>query len=220
VPETTNEAAQFLRTCLACGDWTALLLKNCDAGEPVQRIGSIRWACSDRVREWLLERNAARHGVYASVNAIVTGARSRTRLDVAAVRHVFLDVDHGAHEVLRQLSCRSDLPPPSYVVHTSLNHVHVLWRVRDFDGAAVERLQKALAADLGGDLAATSVTQMTRLPGFWNHRHREHFAFGSSIETPNTSMPRGTSQPLRAASPSRTSLQESPASGKAWNASV
>ena len=63
------------------------------------------------------------------------------------------------------------MPPPSYVVHTSPGRAHVLWRVRGFDKPAVERLQKQLAGDLGGDLAATAVTQMTRLPGFWNHKY-------------------------------------------------
>lgn len=53
--------------------------------------------------------------------------------------------------------------------------MHLLWRVRGFDTRAVERQQRRLAIDLGGDLAATSVTQMTRLPGFWNHKHREPY---------------------------------------------
>jgi hypothetical protein len=175
VPEACNEAAQFLRTCFGCDDWTALLLKNCHAGTAVQRIGSLPWACCDQVQEWLLECNTAGHGVYASVNAIAPGARSRTRLDVAVVRHLFLDVDQDAQRVLRQLECRSDLPPPSYVVHTSPDRAHVLWRVRDFDPSAVEQLQKQLSTDVDGDLAATAVTQLTRLPGFWNHKYDEPY---------------------------------------------
>ena len=170
-----NEAEMFLRTSLESDDWTALLLKNCDTGEPVQRIGSVAWACSDPVQEWLLERNTARHAVYANVNALASGARSRTRGDIAVVRHVFLDVDRDANEVLLQLESRSDMPPPSYVVHTSPGRAHVLWRVRGFDTPAVERLQKQLAADVDGDLAATSVTQMTRLPGFWNHKYSDPY---------------------------------------------
>jgi hypothetical protein len=129
----------------------------------------------DRVQEWLLECNKARYSVYVSVNAIAKGTRSRTKRDVAAVRHVFLDVDRHAHEVLRQLQRRSDVPQPNYVVHTSPNRAHVLWRARGFDAAALERLQKALAAEMGGDLAATSVTQMTRVPGFWNHKYLEPY---------------------------------------------
>jgi hypothetical protein len=94
---------------------------------------------------------------------------------VAVVRHVFLDIDQETQRVLRSIERRSDIPSPSYVVHTSPKRAHLLWRVRNFDGRTVERLQKALAADLGGDLAATSVTQLTRLPGFWNHKYDQPY---------------------------------------------
>jgi hypothetical protein len=43
--------------------------------------------------------------------------------------------------------------------------------VRCFETGTTERLQKRLAAELAADRAATSVTQMTRLPGFWNHKY-------------------------------------------------
>jgi hypothetical protein len=170
-----NEIARFLRTCFGCDDWTALLLKNRHGGKAVQQIGSLSWACSDQVQYWLREHNTRRHDVYASVNAIAIGARSRTRRDVAVVRHVFVDVDQDAQGVLCQLGRRSDLPQPSYVVHTSPERAHVLWRARDFDPDAVERTQKQLAADLGGDLAATSVAQLTRLPGLRNHKYDEPY---------------------------------------------
>lgn len=168
--EGGSDAERLLRVFLEPGDWTALLLKNHDTGEPVQRIGPAAWACSDSLQEWLLDRNTARHIVYVSVNALAAYARSRTRADIAAVRHVCLDVDRGVNEVLLQIERRSDISPPSYVVHTSPDRAHVLWRVRGFDTSTVERLQRQLAADLGGDLAATAVTQMTRLPGFWNRK--------------------------------------------------
>jgi hypothetical protein len=71
------------------------------------------------------------------------------------------------------VAVRRDLPPPSYVLHTSANHIHLLWRVTAFDGDLVERLQKQLARELGTDPAATPVTQNTRLPGFFNHKRAQ-----------------------------------------------
>jgi hypothetical protein len=68
------------------------------------------------------------------------------------------------------VEARRDLPPPSYVLQTSPNHVHLFWRVAGFDPDLVERLQKQLARELGTDPAATPVTQNTRLPGFFNHK--------------------------------------------------
>ena len=117
--------------------------------------------------------NSRRYNVFVSVNAIASGRRSRTRDAIGAVRHVFLDADHDGSAVLSRVAARQDLPSPSYVLHSSPNRVHVFWRVRDFDGDSVERLQKQLARELQTDPAATPVTQNTRLPGFFNHKRAQ-----------------------------------------------
>ena len=72
-----------------------------------------------------------------------------------------------------RVDARRDLPTPSYVLHSSPNHIHVFWRVTGFDNDLVERLQKQLARELQTDPAATPVTQNTRLPGFFNHKRAE-----------------------------------------------
>jgi hypothetical protein len=38
------------------------------------------------------------------------------------------------------VEARRDLPIPSYVLHSSPNHIHVFWRVTGFDNDLVERL--------------------------------------------------------------------------------
>jgi hypothetical protein len=117
--------------------------------------------------------NSRKYSVFVSVNAITSGRRSRTRDAIGAVRHVFLDADDDGVAVLSRVESRRDLPPPSYVLHTSPNHVHLFWRVAGFDHDLVERLQKQLAGDLRTDPAATPVTQNTRLPGFLNHKRAQ-----------------------------------------------
>ncbi|MGE3512553.1 MAG: DNA-primase RepB domain-containing protein [Vicinamibacterales bacterium] len=171
--ESPDQTARFLRSCFESEDWTAFLVRIRDAAWSVQRTGPLTWACRESVHEWLRIQNESRCDIYVGVNALAVGARSRTRRDVAIVRHVFLDVDQDLKGALRQLDGRPALPRPSYLVHTSPSRAHVLWRVRDFDLIAAERLQKRLAADMGGDPAATSVTQLTRAPGFWNHKYEE-----------------------------------------------
>jgi hypothetical protein len=74
--------------------------------------------------------------------------------------------------VLTAIAARRDLPPPSYVLHSSPNRLHVLWRVSGFAKDGVERLQKQLARELKTDKVATSCAQITRLPGFFNHKYR------------------------------------------------
>ena len=160
----------FLRTAFAPDDCVAIFLKSYQRSGVAQRVGPISWVQTARVQGWLRAMNARQFNVFVSVNAISAGRRSRTRDDIGAVRHVFLDADHDGAAVLARVKARPDLPLPSYVLHSSPNHVHLFWRVADFDHASVERLQKHLARELATDPAATPVTQTTRLPGFFNHK--------------------------------------------------
>ncbi|MEZ5289857.1 MAG: DNA-primase RepB domain-containing protein [Vicinamibacterales bacterium] len=166
----------FLAAGYAPDDWVAILLKSYRTGEAVQRVLPVATVASERFQAWLRAKNAQRWEVYVSTNAVAPGQRSRTRDRVAAVRHVFLDADEAGQQLLAALAARSDIPPPSYILRTSLGRVHVLWRVQGFEVPAVEALQKHLAKELDADPAATSAAQLTRLPGFLSHKRRDPFA--------------------------------------------
>jgi hypothetical protein len=56
-------------------------------------------------------------------------------------------------------------------MHSSPNRVHVFWRAAGFTIQQIERLQKHLAHELDTDLAATPASQLTRLPGLFNHKY-------------------------------------------------
>jgi hypothetical protein len=58
------------------------------------------------------------------------------------------------------------------LLHSSKHRVHVFWRVSGFDIPRVEALQKQLARELKTDTAATSCSQLTRLPGLFNHKRQ------------------------------------------------
>ena len=53
---------------------------------------------------------------------------------------------------------------------SSPGRAHLFWRVSRFTCDTVEALEKHLARKLGTDPAATACTQVTRLPGFVNHK--------------------------------------------------
>lgn len=162
---------RFLRIAFAPDDWVAIFLKSYETGRVHQRVGPLSWVMHPRFQAWLRFKNFQRFNVYVSVNAIAPGRRSRTRDAVGAIRHVFLEADQDGPAVLAAIAARRDLPPPSYVLHSSPNRVHVFWRVEGFDAAYVEALQKRLANELGTDTAATPATQTTRLAGFRNHKY-------------------------------------------------
>ena len=164
---------RFLQTAFESEDWVAIFLKSYEKRAVAQRVGHVSWVQAERFQRWLRAMNARKFNVFVSVNAIASGRRSRTRDAIGAARHVFLDVDDDGPAVLSRVAARADLPDPSYVLHSSPNHVHVFWRVSGFDHVSIERLQKQLARELTTDPAATPVTQNTRLPGFFNHKRPE-----------------------------------------------
>jgi hypothetical protein len=102
--------------------------------------------------------------VFVSVNAIRPQRKARTRDAIGEIRHVFLGADRDGQSVLAAIAARRDLPPPSYILHSSPNRLHNLWQVTGFTKENVEALQKQLARELKTDKAVTSCAQ-TRLPG-------------------------------------------------------
>lgn len=166
-------ANRFIQAAYGPEDWVALFLKDYATGRVAQRVGPVQWARSERVMRWLGAMNEQGFNVYVGVNAIESGRHTRTRDAIAAVRHLFVDADHDGPAVLQRIRSRADLPPPSYLLHSSPNRFHVFWRVDGFDPTQIERLQKLLASQLGTDPAATPVTQTTRLPGFFNRKYPE-----------------------------------------------
>ena len=164
-------AIEFIRTGYDPADWIAVFLKSYATGWIAQRVGPVSLVVSARFQDWLRRANDVSANIYISVNAIRAGQVTRTRRAVASVRHVFLDADRGAGAVIAAIERRRDLSEPAYVVHSSPGRTHVLWRVADMSVAAVERVQRHLARELHTDPAATSASQLTRLPGFFNHKY-------------------------------------------------
>ena len=163
------EPSRFLYTAYRANDWVAIFLKTYHTGEVLQRVVPLSAATGAPFQRWLMRQNARGWNVYVSVNAVRPG-QSRTRRAIAGIRHVFLEEDTDGLGLLAALTIRPDLPPPSYVLHSSPGRLHVFWRTRGFVRERVEALQKMLAAQFGTDSAATSCAQLTRLPGFLNQK--------------------------------------------------
>lgn len=162
---------RFLRIAFEPDDWVAIFLKSYETGRVTQRVGPLDWVIHPRFQAWLRFKNLSGFNVYCAVNGIAPWNRRRTRESIGAIRHVFLEADHDGPIVRARIAARSDLPEPSYVLHSSPNRVHVFWRVSGFDPCQAEALQKRLARELETDLCATPTTQMTRLVGFLNQKY-------------------------------------------------
>lgn len=203
---------RFLRTQFMPDDWVAVLLKSHDTGGTTQRVGPVSLIASPKFQAWLRAENARRFSVFVSVNAIRPQRKARTREAIGEVRHVFLDADRDGPAVLAAIAARRDLPPPDCVIHTSPNRLHVLWRVTGFTKEGVEALQRRLAGELGTDRVATSCAQVTRMPGFINHKYRPSGPVSASysnaeirlaVQFPFATVQAPTSQPAVGCEPER-----------------
>ena len=163
-------AVRFLKIAFEANDWLAVFLKWHQSGRVAQRVAPMSTIATSPFQDWLTRENRAGAGVYVSVNALRSRTAVRRRHAVGAVRHVFLDADADLNAVLARIADRTDLPQPSYVLRTSQDRGHVFWRARDFSRGDVEALEKRLAGELHTDSAATACSQLTRLPGYLNHK--------------------------------------------------
>jgi hypothetical protein len=163
---------EFLQTAYQPDDWIAVLVKSSGTNRVAQRVVPVSVSMSPRFQAWLRRENGScvAANVYVSVNALRPRTVSRRRSAVGAIRQAFLDADEDADAILQAIDRRADLPPPSYILHSSPKRVHILWRVTAFTVDGVEALQRQLAYELHTDSAATSCSQMTRLPGFMNRK--------------------------------------------------
>jgi len=136
----------------------------------VQRIAPAENIAAEDGQGWLVHMNDNGYEIYLSANALKVEARSRTREDIEAIRHICLDIVDNGDQPLERLLARSGLPRPNYVMTTSPQKYQLIWKVQGFSSKQAEALQKHLAQDTGADWAATDSARVLRLPGFHNRR--------------------------------------------------
>jgi hypothetical protein len=105
------------------------------------------------------------------MNPLKPAAHGRTKQDIAVVRHLYLDLDLNGLKALDAIRDDSRLPCPSYVLNTSKGKYQVIWKVIGHEADRAEGLQRAMAVEHGADRAATDITRVLRIPGFYNRKY-------------------------------------------------
>ena len=150
-------------------DRLAVVIKNGD--RLVQRIAEAEQLAGPCFQSWFRLENARGGDIYISMNPLKADAQGRTKQDIAAIRHVYLDLDQDGSEALSRILRDPQLPKPSYILNTSIGKYQVIWKVAGFGMAETERLQKAMAFKHNADRAATDVTRVLRIPGLYNRKY-------------------------------------------------
>ena len=180
-----NIAADFLTRCFAPGETIALFLRRENPAGILQRIVPLERALAPRYLGWLAHENSIGANIYMAANPLRSGSRKRTKECIAAVRHLYLDLDADGEARLTSLRASDAVPPPNAIVSTSLGKYQVLWRVDGFTFEQQESTLTLLAIGFGGDPACTDCNRVLRLPGFLNCKYDP--AWPVTVEYPGNS---------------------------------
>jgi hypothetical protein len=167
----TSIAADFLTRCFAPNETIALLLRRENPSSTLQRIVPLERVLAPRYLGWLALQNSTGANVYVAANPLRPGSQKRTKDSIAAVRHLYIDIDADGEARLAALRTSDSVPPPSIVLSTSPGKYQVLWRVGGFDFELQESTLKLLSIAFGGDPACTDCNRVLRLPGFLNCKY-------------------------------------------------
>lgn len=188
-----NEPGQFPRRMLSAAEYVlalhppedriAVLLRNRERGQTMQRILAAEAIASPPFLHWLVEQNANGADVFLGMNPIKENSYNRTKENIREVRHVYLDLDESASASLQAIRTSGDLPTPNIVLDTSPEKYQVIWQVEGLDQNRAESLLHSLATAFRGDPAATDISRVLRVPGFANRKYNEQFLVRAAQET-------------------------------------
>lgn len=107
---------EYILRNFAPTDRIAVLVLNRQADTKTQRVVTAEMLASERWQAWLRSENARGVNVYISYNALREDTRNRTKADVAAIRHVYLDLDKDGEKSLAAIQTSKGIPQPNYVL--------------------------------------------------------------------------------------------------------
>jgi hypothetical protein len=179
-----NEVARdFLARCFAQGSTIALLIRTESPAKTQQRVVTLDQALAPRYLGWLTHENHNGANIYVSANPLRAGSRRRTKENIDAVRHLYLDIDADGDARIAALLASEAVPSPTAILSTSPGKYQALWRVQGFNFATQEATLKLLAIVFGGDPACTDCNRVLRIPGFLNRKYDP--AYRVTVEYPS-----------------------------------
>jgi hypothetical protein len=166
-----NIVGDFLSRCFAPGETIAVLLRRENPASTQQRTVAFERLLAPRYLGWLARENVTGANIYVAANPLHSGSRKRTKESIAAVRHLYLDIDTDGDARLAALRASDAVPAPTAILSTSPGKYQILWRVDRFNCEDQESTLKLLAIAFGGDPACTDCNRVLRLPGFLNCKY-------------------------------------------------
>src|SRR3984957_2530275 len=164
-PETIT-SADYIRANFEPSERIAVLLRNAKRRETLQRISTAEKIAAHPIQDWLRYKNAKEgFDIYVGMNALKPTAFTRTKEDILAIRHLYVDLDHHGSASLAMIEKSPLVPPPNYVLNTSPDKFQAIWRVEDFELGEAETLLHAMAREFYAEKAARDAARDLRATG-------------------------------------------------------
>ena len=111
-----NEVAkEFLARCFAPGETIALLLRTESPAKTQQRVVTLEQVLAPRYLGWLAHESYNGTNVHVAANPLRPGSRKRTKESIAAIRHMYLDIDEDGEARLAALWASDAVPSASAI---------------------------------------------------------------------------------------------------------
>ena len=176
ISEKHPTAEEYIRTSFEPSDRIAILVRNRKRGGTIQRITTVEKVVGPSFQDWMRYKNDNDGcDIYVGMNALKPQAQTRTKEDILAIRHLYVDLDQDGSTSLAAIEKSDLVPPPSCVLNTSPDKYQVIWRVEEVQQSQAQALLHALAREFNGDRAATDSTRVLRIPGFVNKKYEQEF---------------------------------------------
>src|SRR5688572_12586687 len=166
---------RYIQRQYEAGDYLAVMLRDSQRKQTIHEFRTAEQICAENYQRHLRAANANGKDVYLSVNAFAPGTRSRVKMNVQTVRHVFLDIDMDGKAVVDRIMTSPETPRPSAIIQSSEGKYQVLWRVDGFEKDEAEALTRNMAGHFGADPAVWDSTRVLRIPGFRNTKYELAF---------------------------------------------
>lgn len=172
-----QETTSYIAANWEKDDRLAIVLIDRKNGNRVtQRIKTAEEICAPPYQAHLRKANVESCCVFISQNSLKPEATGRLKSDIAAVRHIYLDLDHGGNHSVKQILADPNMPKPHHVLNTSAGRYQAIWSVEGFTPREAEALMRSMVPVYNADPAATDVNRVLRLPGFANKKNEQlHF---------------------------------------------
>jgi hypothetical protein len=169
-------AADYIRANFDSSDRLAVLARNRQRSETLQRISTAARIADPQFQDWLRYKNVHDgFDIYLNMNPLKSETPTRTKQDIQVIKHLYVDLNHDGAKSLAAIQHSHLVPPPSCVLSTSPDGFQAIWRVEGVTPEDGEALLHALARQFNGDPAAADLATTLYLPGFANNKHEEDF---------------------------------------------